>query len=174
MKDKLTRNWMVIGIIWTGVLALTYLNLQAIEQIRVKRESLESRYLQQVFLKRNAEKITRVQQQRALLHKTIDSDQIELITLTNALKRATGMQGLSEFQLANDQTATQADRVALEIGVTGRYGDLIVWLQAVETRTPFLMVTGVAVEKNKDGEGYRFLVRMNFRFTIAGQEDGSA
>lgn len=174
MRDKLTRNWIVVGIIWTGVLAVTYLNLQAIEQIKVKKESLESMYLQQVFLKRNFEKITQVQQQRDLLHKTIDSGQIELITLTNALKRATGMQGLSEFRLVSDQTAMQANRIVLEIGVTGRYGDLIVWLQAVETRTPFLMVTGVQVEKNKDGEGYRFLIRMHFRFTIAGEEDGSA
>lgn len=174
MKDKLTRNWIVIGIIWVGVLAMTYFNLQAIEQIKAQEASLESMHLQQAFLRRNFTKITQVLKQRASLHKSIDSDQIELITLTSALEKAARMQGLSGFRLVNDQTAMQADRIALEIGVTGRYGDLIVWLQTVETRTPFLTVTGVQVEENKDGEGYRFLVRIHFRFTISGAEDGSA
>lgn len=174
MKDKLTQNWIAIGIIWTGVLAMTYLNLQSIEQIKSRVQFLESSHLQQAFLRRNLEKITLVLKQRASLYKTIDSDQIELITLTRALEKATRMQGLSEFRLVNDQTAMQADRIALEIGVTGRYGDLILWLQAVETRTPFLIVTGVQVEKNKNGEGYRFLVRVIFRFTIVGEDNDSA
>jgi Tfp pilus assembly protein PilO len=174
MKDKLTQHWIVIGIIWTGVLAMTYVNLQAIEQIKTRMQSLESSHLQEAFLKRHLDKIAQVRKQRASLYKTIDSDQIEMITLTRALDEATQMQGLSEFRLVNDQTAMQADRIALEIGVTGRYGDLVQWLQEVETHTPFLIVTHVQVETNKNGEGYRFLVSIIFRFTIDGEAHDSA
>ena len=173
MKNRLTRNWIAVGVIWAGALTLTYLNVQTIQQIKTKQASIESMFMDDAFLKKNFNKITQVLKQRASLHKPIDSMQIELLSLENRLKSLAQKQGLFEFRLSSDQNRLLGDRISLELQVTGTYRDLIFWLQTLETDTPFLVVTGVNMIENKEGEGYRFQVDIEFRFSIIEDDSGS-
>ncbi len=174
MKNRLNRTWISVGIIWVGALVMTYMNLHTIQQIRAKQEAIEFMHMDDAFLKNNFEKITQVLQQRASLHKPIDSMQIELLTLENSLKTLVLKQGLSEFRLASDQSTMHGDRIFLEIYVTGSYRDLVFWLQTMETDAPYLMVTSVNMSENRDGEGFRFQVGIDFRYTLTEAEKGSA
>ncbi len=171
MKNRLTRNWIVVGIIWAGALTMTYLNLQMIQQIKTEQESIEFMQMDDVFLKNNFEKVIQVLKRRASLHKPIDSIQIELLSIENRLRSLAQKKGLSEIRLASDQTAMQGDRIPLEMYVTSTYRDLVFWLRALETDAPFLVVTGVKMTENKDGEGYRFQVGIDFRFSVAEDEN---
>jgi len=173
MKNRLTRNWIAVGIIWGGALVLTYVNLQTIQQIRAKQEAVDFIQMDDAFLKNNFEKVTQVLKQRASLHKPIDSTQIELLSIENRLRSLAQKKGLSEIRLTKDQMAIQGDRIPLEVYVTGTYRDLVFWIQAMETDAPFLVVTGVIMAENRDGEGYRFQVGIDFRFTIAEGENDS-
>ena len=83
MKNRLTRNWIAVGILWAGALIMTYLNLQMIQQIEAKQESNEFMRRDDTFLKNNFDKVTQVLKQRASLHKSIDSIQIELLSIEN-------------------------------------------------------------------------------------------
>ena len=174
MKNRLTRKWIAVGIVWAGALIMTYLNLQMIQQIEAKQESIEFMQRDDTFLKNNFEKVTQVLKQRASLHKSIDSIQIELLSIENRLKSLAQKKGLSEIRLASDQAAIQGDRVPLDLYVTGTYRDLVFWLQALESDAPFLVVTRVKMAEKRDEEGYRFQVGIDFRFTIAEDQNGSA
>jgi len=174
MKNRFTRNWIAVGVIWAGALTMTYLNVQTIQQIKKKQASIESMFVDDAFLKKNFNKITQVLKQRASLYKPIDSKQIELLSLENRLKSLAQKQGLFEFRLSSDQNRLLGDRISLELQVTGTYRDLIFWLQTLETDTPFLVVTGVNMIENKEGEGYRFQVGIEFRFSIIEDDSGSA
>ena len=174
MKNQLTRNWIAVGVIWAGALTMTYLNVQMIQQIKTKQASIESMFMDDAFLKKNFNKITQVLKQRASLHKPIDSKQIELLSLENRLKSLAQKQNLKEFRLSSDQTTQQGDKVSLELHFSGTYRGLIFWLQALETETPFLVVTGVNMFENKTGEGFRFQVGIDFRFSIIEDDMGSA
>ena len=174
MKNRLFRNWIAVGVIWAGALSMTYLNLQMVRQIKIKQASVEFMQKDDIFLKTNFEKITRVLKQRASLHKPIDSLPIEMISLENRLKALAQSRDLSEFDLTSDQTIGQGDRIPLTLQVSGTFRSLVLWLQTLETDTPFLVVTGVDMAKNKEREGYRFRVGIDFRFTITDDENGSA
>jgi hypothetical protein len=174
MKNRLTRNWIAVGVIWAGALVMTYLNLHTIQQIKEKQASIEFMHMDDIFLKNNFEKVTQVLKQRSTLHKPIESMSIELLSLENRLKGLAYKQGLSEFRMTSDQTGFQGDRIPLDINVVGTYGDLIFWLHTLETDTPFLMMTGVNMTENRDGEGYRFQVETDFRFNITEGQKGSA
>lgn len=174
MKNRLTRKWIAVGVLWAGALTMTYLNLQMIRQIEAKQESIEFMQMDDVFLKNNFEKVTQVLKRRAALHKSIDSIQIELLSIENRIKSLAQGKGLSEIRLASDQAAIQGDRIPLDLYATGNYRDLVFWLQALESDAPFLVVTSVKMAEKRDEEGYRFQVGIDFRFTITESEDGSA
>ncbi len=174
MKNRLIRNWIAVGIVWGGALVMTYLNLQTIQQIKAKQEAIEFMQIDDAFLKNNFEKVTRVLKRRASLHKPIDSIQIELLSIEDRLRYLAQKKNLSEIRLTSDQTAIQVDRIPLELYARGTYRDLVFWLQALETDAPFLVVTGVKMDENRDGEGYRFQVGIDFRFTLAESENDSA
>jgi hypothetical protein len=174
MKNQLTRKWIAVGIVWAGALIMTYLNLKMIQQIEVKQESIEFMRRDDTFLKNNFEKVTQVLKQRASLHKSIDSLQIELLSIENRIRSLAQNKGLSEIRLASDQAAIQWDRIPLDLYVTGTYRDLVFWLQTLESDAPFLVVTRVKMAEKRDEEGYNFQVGIDFRFTIAGDENGSA
>ena len=173
MKNRLTRKWIAVGIIWAGALTTTYLNLQMIQQIKAKQESIEFMQMDDAFLKKNFEKVTQALKRRASLRKSIDSIQIELLSIENRLKSLAQKKGLSEIGLTSDQKAIQGDRIPLDLYATGTYRDLVFWLQTLETDAPFLVVTGVNMAENKNGEGYRFRVGIDFRFTMDEGENGS-
>ncbi len=173
MKNRLTRNWIAVGILWGGALVLTFFNLQTIHQIRAKQEAIEFMQLDDTFLKNNFEKVTQVLNRRASFHKPIDSVQIELLSIENRLRSLSQKKDLSEIRLNSDQSTMQGDRISLDLYVTGTYRDLVFWIQTLETDAPFLVVTGVSMTENKDGEGYRFQVGIDFRFTIAEGENDS-
>lgn len=174
MKNRLTRNWIAVGIVWCGALILTYLNIQTIQQIRAKQEAFEFMQMDDTFLKNNFEKVTQVLKQRGSLHKPIDSIQIELLSIENRLRFLAQEKHLSEIRLARDLTATQGDRISLDLYATGTYRDLVFWIQTLETEAPFLVVTGVTMAENRDGEGYRFQVGIDFRFTLDQNESDPA
>ncbi len=173
MKNRLTRKWIAVGIVWAGALIMTYLNLQTIQQIQSKQESMEYMQKDDTFLKNNFEKVTQVLKRRASLHKSIDSLQIELLSIENRIKSLAQKKGLSEIRLASDQTGIQWDRIPLDLYVTGTYRDLVFWLQALESDAPFLVVTDVKMAEKRDEEAYLFQVGIDFRFTIAEDENGS-
>lgn len=170
MKNRLARNWIAVSIIWVGALIMTYLNTHAIKQIRDNQTSIESMRMDDVFMKNNVEKITRVIKQRAGLFKTIDSLQIEILTLRDMLGSSAKEKGLTEFQLTSDPTTMRGDRITFELQALGKYRDMVFWLQALENEVPYLLVTNVQVEQNRDGNGYRFNVKVDFRFTITSSE----
>ena len=153
---------------------MTYLNLQMIQQIKAKQEAIEFTQMDDVFLKNNFEKVTQVLKRRASLHKSVDSIQIELLSIENRLRLLAQKKGLSGIHLDRKQTAVQGDRIPLELSVTGTYRDLVFWLQALEIDAPFLLVTGVKMAENRGGDGYRFQIEIDFRFTIVEGENGSA
>lgn len=173
MKNRLTRNWIAVGVIWAGALILTYMNLQMIQQIKTKQVSIESMFMDDAFLKKNFNKITQVLKQRASLHKPIDSIQIELLSVENRLKSLAQKQSLKEFRLSSDQTTQLRDRISLELQVTGTYRDLIFWLQTLETDMSYLVANSVKMSENKEGQGFRFIVGIEFRFNIIEGETGS-
>jgi len=170
-KNKLTRNWIAVGIIWIGVLVLTYLNSQTIQQIKSNQANIESMRMDSVFLKNNFEKITRVLTQRASLHKTIDSLPIELLSLDNMLKSRANKQGLSKFRMEPDPTTRRADQVSLKIQVTGTYRQMALWLRALENEVPYLIVTRVRMLEDSDTKGYAFRLNMDFRYNLALQDE---
>ena len=173
MKNQLTRNWIAVGVIWAGALTMTYLNVQTIQQIKTKQASIESMFMDDAFLKKNFNKITQVLKQRASLHKPIDSKQIELLSLENRLKSLAQKQNLKEFRLSSDQTTQQENKISLELQVTGTYPDLIFWLQALETDMSYLVANSVKMSEKKEGQGFRFIVGIEFRFNIIESETGS-
>jgi type II secretion system (T2SS) protein M len=173
MKNRLTRNWIAVGVIWAGALAMTYMNLQMIQQIKARQESIEFMHMDDIFLKNNFKKVTQVLKQRSTLHKPIESMSIELLSLENRLKALANKQGLTDFRLTSDQTGLQEDRIPLDINVVGTYKDLIFWLHTLETDTPFLLMTGINMAENRDGEGYLFQVETDFRFNITEDQKDS-
>ena len=174
MKNRLTRNWIAISIIWAGALVMTYLNLQMIQQIRAEQESIEFMQMDNVFLKNNFEKVTQVLQRRASLHKPIDSIQIEMLSIENRLRLLAEKKNLSEIRLDRNKRPFKRtgflwnclSPVLTETWFSGS--------ETLETDAPFLVVTGIKMDENRDGVGYRFQVGIDFRFTITEGENGSA
>ena len=167
MKNRLSRNWIAISIIWVGSLVLTYFNNQTIQEIKAHDAFLESIRVDEVFLKNNFEKISRVLNQRTAMHKPIDSLQIELLSLKNKLKSRAENQNLSGFQMERDPTTLLGDQVGLSLRVNGSYRKLIYWLQGIENEIPYLVVKQVRMLENKDVKGYAFHLEMDFRFNLA-------
>jgi len=126
--------------------------------------------MDEVFLKNNFDKITRVLTQRVSMHKTIDSLQIELISLKDNLKTRTQKQGLSESYMESDPNSMRGDRISMELQITGTYRNLIFWLQAIENEIPYILVNRVRMAEVKDGDSYRFHVKSDFRFNLSSDD----
>jgi len=168
-QNKLTRNWIAVGIIWIGTLVLTHLNSQTIQQIKTEQTNMESMRMDSVFLKNNFEKITRVLAQRTALNKTIDSLQIELVALENMLRMRAQEQGLSSFNMEGEPAQRQLDRVSLKISVNGTYRQMTIWLKTLEKEVPYLVVTQVGMQIDEQAKEHGFNLEIDFRYKLVSE-----
>ena len=167
MNHMLTRKWIAVAIIWAGILIITYMNTQAIGQIRHLLTSAETLEKDEAFLRANFDKITRDLELHATLNKPIDSLQIELLSLENRLKSLAEKENLIDFDMDSDAAAQQANRIPIEIYVVGDFKDIIFWLLTLEKDMTYLRITGIQMAKKMDSEAHAYSVELDFRFEIS-------
>lgn len=172
-KNKITRKWIAVVVIWGGALVLTYLNSQTIQQIKINQAAMESRRMDSIFLKNNFEKITRVLNRRTALHKSIDSLQIELVALENMLRLRAKEQRLSNFHITGEPTSKAMDQVSIKFNATGTYRQMTLWLKMLESEVPYLVVTQVEMQTDQAVKEHIFRIAFDFRYKL-GSDDKEA
>jgi len=167
MNHMLTRKWIAVAIIWAGILIITYMNTQAIGQIRHHLTSAEILEKDEAFLRANFDKITRDLELHAALNKPIDSLQIELLSLENRLESLAEKENLTDFDMDSDVAAQQANRIPIEIYIVGDFKDIIFWLLTLEKDMTYLRITGIQMAKKMGSEAHAYSVELDFRFEIS-------
>ncbi len=170
-KNRITRNWIAVGVIWIGVLVLTHFNSQAVEQIKTNRAAMESMRMDGIFLKNNFKKISRVLNRRTALHKSIDSLQIELVALENMLRLRAKEQGLSNFQIIGEPINSGIDQVSLKFNATGKYREMALWLETLENEVSYLIVNQVDMQTDAGTKERAFSLSIEFRYKLASEDE---
>jgi len=165
-KNRITRHWIAVGVIWIGVFVLTHFNSQAVQQIKTNRAALESMRMDTVFLKNNFDKISRVLTQRTAMHKSIDSLQIELVALENMLRVRAKEQGMSNLSTEGEPSSKGMDLVSLKFGVSGTYRQMTLWLRQLENEVPYLVVTQVSMLTAEGAKEHVFSIQFDFRYKL--------
>ena len=173
-KNRITRKWIAVVVIWGGALVLTYLNSQTIQQIKTKQTIVESMHMDSAFLKNNFEKITHVLNQRTALYKKIDSLQIELVALENMLRKRAQEQGLSNLNMEGEPTRTQSDQVSVKISVNGTYRQMTLWLKMLESEVPYLVVARVEMQTDQEVKKHIFRIAFDFRYKLDSEDKEAA
>ena len=173
-KNRITRNWIAVGVIWIGALVLTHFNSQAVEHIKTNRAALESLRMDSVFLKNNFEKISSVLNRRTALHKSIDSLQIELVALENMQRLRAKEHGLSNFHIIGEPTDKAINQVSLKFNATGTYRQMAMWLKMLENEVPYLVVNQVGMQKDAGAIERVFSLNIDFRYKLASENAEAA
>ncbi len=85
MKDKINKRWAVVGLIWAGVIFLTWWNVDTMDRIRSPRERIEISHTEMQFVQYNSENISSVLKKKALFWLTQSDDEATINQLEDLL-----------------------------------------------------------------------------------------
>jgi len=98
MKDKINKRWAVVGLIWAGVIFLTWWNVDTMDRIRSPRERIEISYTEMQFVQYNSENISSVLKKTALFCQPVESLKLGCLSVENQLRSLATEYDLKEFK----------------------------------------------------------------------------
>lgn len=166
MKNTLQRYWLVVAVLWVGALVLTYLNVQTVSAFRQRRQAAETLRMDDRFVKANFNKITRVLQQRARLHKPVESLQLALLELESRLKTLAAAHQLALVEIRTGREDARLGGMDIQLKLEGAVPDAVGWLNGIEEQHPYLPLTRVRLTRSENGRSFQLDVSLVFRFVL--------
>ena len=86
MRGKFKNRWIMVGLVWVGVLMIDLWNIEKIDQIREIRTQREIFLRDQQFWNNNAKNISQILQRYSSFTQNVESLKLGLLQLENDLK----------------------------------------------------------------------------------------
>ncbi len=148
MMNKIERKWLVVGIIWSAVLATTGWNMVSISEIQSGRQALEGVKMDQRYLKSKETDINDVRYWNTRLTHSVKSYDLGFLVVENDLKRLFEMCGLKKMRVEGKNGTQVVSPAFIQIRAKGSIPALVKWIGAVEDAYPYLEIS--KLEMNAD------------------------
>jgi hypothetical protein len=148
MKVNLTVRWIVIAVIWTGSLMLTYWNINKISLISNEIEKEEAFKMDDIFWNYNSGNISQILTKRDSLILPVESKRLGLLTVESKLIRLAKKYGFNEIQIENYPEQTGDLGIPIKIYFEGPFKSILPWLSTMENYFPYLPAKHIKITAN--------------------------
>ena len=153
MNQRLKRKWIIVGLVWSVVLAMTGLNLQLASTVNQRRQRLETTRTDLGFLRSHRQEIDQVRQLETRRVHRVSSLDMGFIVVESDLKRLARNHGLRKTRIKIGQASPGGPRVPVTVFAEGSIPDLLDWTAAVERAFPYLVARKLMLETD-NGESH--------------------
>ena len=170
MKTRLGKKWLIVGVIWGVVLAMTGWNFLLVNQVQSRRQELGTLQRDMYFLQSTQTGIQEVQRQRSRLTHAVESFGLGFLVVENDLKRLSWDFGLQQMQVEADDNALDTGSAPFSIVAAGSVPAILGWIAAVEDAYPYLVIARMDISYDNRNRTGRLQAVFNYRYTLAEAE----
>ncbi len=173
MKVNLTIRWIIIAVIWTGSLMLTYWNVNKISRISIEIEKEEVFKMDDLFWNYNSGNISQILTKRDSLILPVESIRLGLLTVRNKLTRMTTKYDFNEIQIENNPEQTGGPGIPIKIQFEGPFKSILPWLNALKIDFPYLVAKHVKITADPVSEQAIFQIWLYLRYKFSDSENAT-
>ena len=166
MTDHSKHRWVVFGVIWLGVLGLTYWNMARIGNLKVGHQQDALVQLDQKFWRMHSDEISETLQAAKRLRQHTESLKISLIAIEHQLRQLATRYGLTNFGVMSEPQRDEGQLVPLQVTFNGHIEKAMLMLAEIERRFPFLPVYGVKIANGPVVNKTEFKFALKYRYEL--------
>jgi hypothetical protein len=170
MKTRLGKKWLIVGVIWGAVLAMTGWNTLLVNQVQSRRQELGTLRMDLNFLQSKQTGIQEVHRQQLRLTHPVKSFGLGFLVVENDLKRLSWDFGLQQMQVEADDITQDARSVSISILAAGPVPAIVGWIAAVEDAHPYLVIERMDISYDNRNRTSRLQAVFNYRYILAEPE----
>lgn len=170
MKTRLGKKWLIVGVIWGVVLAMTGWNTLLVNQVQSRRHELGTLEMDLNFLQSKQTGIQEAHRQQSRLTHPVKSFGLGFLVVENDLKRLSWDFGLQQMQVEADDNTQDPRSVSISILATGPVPAIVGWIAAVEDAYPYLVIERMDISYDNRNRTSRLQAVFNYRYILAEPE----
>jgi hypothetical protein len=167
MRGKYKNRWIMVGLVWAGVLMVDYWNIDQIDQIREIRTQREIFLRDRQFWQNNVNNISQILQRYSSFTQSVESLKLGLLQLENNLKASALSMGLKEVKYNSQTEMAGEGMVPIKLVFTGTFKAAGQWLDRLHKDLPCVYVRNIKVTLDPLAERAKFQVSINYRYTLS-------
>jgi hypothetical protein len=167
MRGKFKNRWIMVGLVWGGVLLVNFWNIEKIDQIREIREQREIFLRDQQFWNNNAKHISQILQRYSSFTQNVESLQLGLLRLENNLKISALSLGLKEVKFIGQPEMAGEGITPIKLSFIGPFRNASQWLDKLQKDLPCIWIQNIKVLLEPLAVQAKFQVSINYRYSLS-------
>jgi len=172
MTGLMTKRWIVVGMVWCGIVYLSYANHQVIQHIKQQQYKIEQEKLDGRFINRHFDTVIKTMKQGTLLEQKVESVQLGVLAAEDLLISAAIDLDLMGPGVQRGQTPIYGNSVQLTASFYGSMDKALQWIDIFENEFPYISVTRIEMNEDPVQNTFRYQVVLVYRYSVAAR--GSA
>jgi hypothetical protein len=169
MKDKISKRWVVVGLIWAGVIFLTWWNIDTMDRIKSPRERREISHLERQFVQYHSENISSVLKKRALFFQSIESLKLGCLSVENQLRSLAAAYDLNAFKTECQPGEDNTESMPVKLSFQGSSERALRLLGVLQKDHPYLLIKQVEMIPYDQAGNIKFRILFSYRYRIASE-----
>lgn len=169
MKDKINKRWAVVGLIWAGIIFLTWWNIDTMDRTRSPRERIDISHTEMQFVQYNSENISSVLKKRALFCQPIESLKLGSLSVENQLRSLATEYDLKEFKTECQPAEDNQGSMPIKLSFQGPFKRALKFLDVLQKDYPYLPIKQVEMIPYELEDKIKFRILINYRYRISSE-----
>jgi hypothetical protein len=170
MRNRISKRWVVVVLIWAAALFLNYRNIGEMYRIREARDRKVFLTMDRQFLRAHSEEISESLRKREAFFHSAEALNLGLLTVENDLGALAAGYDLTGVQVRSDPKGADDGNIPLVLSYEGSLKRVVECLEALRRDHAYAPVTKVTVAIEGPGAPAKCEVRLNYRYRIVQAE----
>jgi hypothetical protein len=166
MKDKINKRWAVVGLIWAGVIFLTWWNVDTMDTTRSPRERIEISHTEMQFVQYNSENISSVLKKRTFFCQPVESLKLGCLSVESQLRSLATEYDLKEFKTEYQPSEDNQGSMPIKLSFQGPFERSLKLLGVLQKDYPYLLIKQVEMVPYELENKIKFQIFCNYRYRI--------
>ncbi len=170
MKDRISKRWLIVVVIWTVALSVNYWNISQMYRIREAREKKVFLAMDEQFLRTHSEEVAESLKKREAFFHSAEALNLGLLTVENELEAMAARYGLGAVEVKGDLSQADGGSVPVVMVCEGSLQKMVECLENLRKDCAYAPVTRVKITVAEPGAPARCELRLNYRYKIVHPE----
>jgi hypothetical protein len=145
MIKNMGNKWIITGILWFGIVLLTFYNASKINQLQETLNEAETLKMDQQFWQRHSEEFDKLAAEGKRLYLTTDSPDMGLLTVDHHFKTICMQNGLPAVTVTRQQGNGSDNELPVGILFAGNSSEALKLLKSIKKEMPYFIAKNIKI-----------------------------
>jgi hypothetical protein len=173
MTDRISKRWIVVGVIWAAALSINYWNIREMARIAEARERKIFLTMDEQFLRAHSQEISESLKKREAFVRSAEALNLGLLTIEDELGGFAKEYGLTGVSVQSRPDQAEGGRIPVLLSCEGSLRKMVECLEALRRDYAYVPVTKVSIEIESQGAPAKCEISLDYRYRIVTPETQS-